>query len=89
MKNRTALRDVLARVDASTAEFGELCRAVSVIRHLEARTRDAMVCRGEQLSAALLAAAILGNKYPPILAALTTFRREQTEKVLGATLPAS
>ena len=34
-------------------------------------------------NAALLAAAILANKYPAVHDALTTFRREQTEKVLA------
>ena len=35
------------------------------------------------INAALLATAILGNKYPPHRAALTTFRDEQTRKVLA------
>ncbi len=35
------------------------------------------------VNAALLAAAILGNKYPPIEAALSEFRRRQTETVLS------
>jgi 5-(carboxyamino)imidazole ribonucleotide mutase len=34
-------------------------------------------------NAAVLAASILANKYPNILAALETFRRTQTEKVLA------
>ncbi len=34
-------------------------------------------------NAALLAASILANKYPEVLAALDTFRREQTDKVLA------
>jgi 5-(carboxyamino)imidazole ribonucleotide mutase len=34
-------------------------------------------------NAALLAASILANKYPNVLAALETFRRTQTEKVLA------
>jgi len=34
-------------------------------------------------NAALLAAAILANKYPKILTALETFRRSQTDKVLA------
>lgn len=58
LKGSSALRPLLAEIDRSSTEFHELCRAVAVLRHLEARTRDAMVCRGEQLSAALLAAAI-------------------------------
>jgi aspartokinase/homoserine dehydrogenase 1 len=62
VKDRTALRDVQAAFDRSATEFGELCRAVSVLRHLEPRTRDAMVCRGEQLAARLLTAAIASQQ---------------------------
>ncbi len=57
-RDRRALRELLAEIDRSSTEFQELCRAVAVLRHLEPRTRDAMVCRGEKLSAAVLAAAI-------------------------------
>ena len=39
------------------------------------------------VNAALLAAAILGNKYPAIRTALETFRTRQTEAVLAATDP--
>jgi 5-(carboxyamino)imidazole ribonucleotide mutase len=39
-------------------------------------------------NAALLAAAILANKYPQVLAALEAFRREQTAKVLAHPDPA-
>ena len=38
-------------------------------------------------NAALLAVAILGNKYPVYRQKLEAFRRAQTEQVLGATLP--
>lgn len=38
-------------------------------------------------NAALLAVAILGNKYPEYREKLAAFRRAQTEKVLGDTLP--
>ena len=34
-------------------------------------------------NAALMAASMLGNKYPEIRAALATFRKEQTDKVLA------
>ena len=57
IKDRAAVRAIGERIDRSAADFAELCRAVAVLRHLEARPRDAMVCRGEQLSATLLAAA--------------------------------
>jgi 5-(carboxyamino)imidazole ribonucleotide mutase len=40
-------------------------------------------------NAALLAAAILANKYPAVHDALTKFRREQTEKVLAKPDPSS
>ncbi len=40
-------------------------------------------------NAALLAASILANKYPEVLAALDTFRREQTDKVLANPDPAA
>jgi len=85
VKNRTALRDVLAHFDQSAAEFGELCRAVSVLRHLEARTRDAMVCRGEQLSARLLAAAIASlssSRKPATFAKATAAKQAAGRKSL-------
>ncbi len=56
-----ALRDALASIDASVAEYRDLCRAVGVLRHLAPRTRDALVSRGEQLSAIIVAAAIAGE----------------------------
>lgn len=34
------------------------------------------------INAALLAAAMLGNKYPPILAALKQYREQQTQRIL-------
>jgi 5-(carboxyamino)imidazole ribonucleotide mutase len=39
-------------------------------------------------NAALLAASILANKYPPVLAALDKFRAQQTETVLANPDPA-
>lgn len=39
------------------------------------------------INAALLAAAILGNKYPVILQALTEWRAKQTETILNMQLP--
>jgi 5-(carboxyamino)imidazole ribonucleotide mutase len=38
-------------------------------------------------NAALLAASILGGKYPEIRGRLETWRREQTQAVLGDRLP--
>jgi 5-(carboxyamino)imidazole ribonucleotide mutase len=45
--------------------------------------------RAGAVNAALLAAAILGNKYPPIREALRKFRTAQTDKVLAAPDPAA
>jgi len=53
-----ALKAVMPAIDASAGEYRDLCRAVRVLRHLAPRTRDALVARGEQLSATILAAAI-------------------------------
>ncbi|KPV46224.1 N5-carboxyaminoimidazole ribonucleotide mutase, partial [Kouleothrix aurantiaca] len=39
--------------------------------------------RAGAINAALLAAAILANKYPPIRAALHEFRTQQTQRVLA------
>jgi len=39
--------------------------------------------RAGAINAALLAASILGNKYPPIKAALKDYRKQQTETVLA------
>ena len=44
--------------------------------------------RAGAINAALLAAAILGNKYPEIREALRKFRQSQTAKVLAASDPA-
>jgi len=59
-----ALRAVVAAIDASAEEYRDLCRAVGVLRHLAPRTRDALVARGEQLSATILAAAITAEGRP-------------------------
>ena len=61
-----ALRDALAAIDASVAEYRDLCRALGVLRHLAPRTRDALVSRGEQLSATIVAAAIAGARRPAL-----------------------
>jgi 5-(carboxyamino)imidazole ribonucleotide mutase len=39
------------------------------------------------INAALLAASILGNKYPPVRERLEAWRRNQTEAVLAHTAP--
>src|SRR6185369_14606427 len=51
-------RALLGRVDEAAREYRDLCAAVSVLRHLEPRTLDLLVARGERLSAALLAEAV-------------------------------
>ncbi len=45
-------------IGTAVTEYRDLCRAVNVLRHLAPRTRDALLSRGEQLSALVLAAAV-------------------------------
>jgi len=52
-------RALLARIDEAAREYRDLCAAVAVLGHLEARTLDLLVARGERLSAALLAEAVV------------------------------
>ena len=47
--------------------YRELCRAVAVLRHIEPRTRDALVARGERLAASLLSAALVVAGRPATL----------------------
>ena len=51
-------RQLLARVDRFAREYRELCAAIAVLGHLDPRTSDLLVSRGERLSAALLTAAL-------------------------------
>src|SRR3954468_17504281 len=53
-------RALLARIDEAAREYRDLCAAVSVLGHLESRTTDLLVSRGERMSAALLAEALAG-----------------------------
>jgi aspartokinase/homoserine dehydrogenase 1 len=53
-----ARRALLATIDAAAREYRDLCGAVAVLGHLEPRTLDRLVSRGERMSAAILAAAI-------------------------------
>lgn len=48
-------RTLLATVDQSARQYRDLCAAVAVLGHLEPRTLDLLVSRGERMSAALLA----------------------------------
>jgi aspartokinase/homoserine dehydrogenase 1 len=49
---------LLATVDVAAREYRDLCSAVAVLGHLESRTADMLVSRGERISANLLATAI-------------------------------
>ena len=51
-------RALLGRIDEAAREYRDLSAAVGVLGHLEPRTLDLLVARGERLSAALLAEAI-------------------------------
>ncbi|HQZ37473.1 MAG TPA: aspartate kinase [Vicinamibacterales bacterium] len=62
-----ALAAVHKAIDASAEEYRELCRAVAVLRHIEPRTRDALVARGERLAASLLSAALVVAGRPATL----------------------
>ena len=53
-----ARRQLLARLDAAAREYRDLCAAVAVLGHMEARASDTLVSRGERLSAAIVAAAL-------------------------------
>jgi bifunctional aspartokinase / homoserine dehydrogenase 1 len=53
-----ARRAALAAIDASLADYKDICRAVGILGHLSPRARDLLVARGERLSALLLTAAI-------------------------------
>lgn len=57
-----ARRALLETIDLALIGYCDLCRAVGVLQHLAPRTQDALVARGEQLSAALLAAAISSHR---------------------------
>ena len=49
---------LLDTIDAAAGEYGELCKALAVLGHLEPRAQDVLISRGERVSSALLAAAI-------------------------------
>jgi aspartokinase/homoserine dehydrogenase 1 len=51
-------RKLLATIDHAAREYRELCGAVAVLGHLEPRTSDMLVSRGERLSASILAATL-------------------------------
>ena len=53
-----ARKTLLAMVDVAAREYRDLCTAIAVLGHLESRTADMLVSRGERTSANLLATAI-------------------------------
>lgn len=55
-------RALLGRIDDAAREYRDLCGAVSVLGHLEPRTMDLLVSRGERMSAALLAEAVSAHR---------------------------
>jgi len=52
------LRALTSKIDALTREYEDLCAAVTVLGYLDPRVQDAMVSRGERVSAQLLTAAV-------------------------------
>ena len=55
-----ARRSLLASIDIAEREYRDLCAAVQVLGHIEARASDRIVSRGERLSASILAAVVAG-----------------------------
>ncbi len=53
---------LLSAIDAAATEYEDLCKALAMLGHVEARARDLLVSRGERLSSLLLAAAISTSK---------------------------
>ena len=51
-------RALLAAIDSAAREYRDLCGAVAVLGHLEPRTLDLLISRGERMSASILTAAI-------------------------------
>ena len=80
-----ALSALLPTIDAAAAEYRDLCRAVTVLRHLEPRTEAVLVARGEQLSARLLASAVqAAGRHAAFVDALDIVR---TDEVHGSAAP--
>ena len=52
------LRALTRDIDTMTREYEDLCAAVTVLGHPDARLQDALVSRGERIAARLLAAAV-------------------------------
>jgi aspartokinase/homoserine dehydrogenase 1 len=49
---------LLQTIDEATREYAHVCKALSMLGHLEPRAQDLLVSRGEKLSSTLLAASI-------------------------------
>ena len=54
-------RALLSRIDEAAREYRDLAGAVAVLGHLEPRTMDLLVSRGERMSAAVLAEALVAR----------------------------
>jgi aspartokinase/homoserine dehydrogenase 1 len=67
VSNGARRRQLLAVIDAAAREYKELTIAVGVLGHLEPRTSDVLVARGERVSAAVLAAAVTEAGRPATL----------------------
>ena len=80
-----ALGRLLAQIDASAREYRDVCAAIQVLGHLSARVQDSLVARGEQLSAAILAATITrARRRAAYVDALDVIR---TDEVHGGAAP--
>jgi aspartokinase/homoserine dehydrogenase 1 len=66
-------RALLAKIDEAARQYRDLCVAVSVLGHLEPRTLDLLVSRGERMSAALLAEALSAHRRRAVYVDATEF----------------
>jgi aspartokinase/homoserine dehydrogenase 1 len=58
VRSQARQREIAALAEAAAREYRDLALAVGVLGHLEPRTSDMLVARGERLAAAILAAAL-------------------------------
>src|SRR5262245_4017176 len=66
-------RGLLAKIDDAARQYRDLCAAVSVPGHLEPRTLDLLVSRGERMSAALLGETLSTHRRRAIYVDATEF----------------
>lgn len=78
-------RALLSRIDDAAREYRDLCGAVAVLGHLEPRTMDLLVSRGERMSAALLAEALSARRRRAVYVDATEF--VATDGVHGGAAP--